>query len=171
MLLPRHHPPGQESAAQASRFEAEAEKKARDLERKKAKPPEIEIEEEKKAPVAEGPSFVLKEVRITGTTIFKQEDLLSAYEEYLNKKVTFKDLEKVIDNIKARYKEKGYLTTTAFLPEQDIRDGKIEIKVVEGKMGKLLIEGTRWFPSDIIRRYFHVKKMSFCSLKYYRKTF
>ena len=66
-----------------------------------------------------------------------------AYQPYLNKQVTFNDIKDITAKIKAKYKEKGYLTTAAFLPEQEIKDGRIEIKVIEGKMGKLSIEGNK----------------------------
>ena len=45
-----------------------------------------------------------------------------------------------------------------YLPEQQILGGAIEIRVVEGKMGKLIIEGNKWFTKEIIEKYFHIKK-------------
>jgi hemolysin activation/secretion protein len=128
------------------------------LQPKKEKAPEIEIEEKEKKPVAEGPEFILKEVNITGSTVFEPEDFLGDYEEFIDKKVRFKDLEAVVERIKLRYKEKGYLTTTTYIPEQEVKDGKVEIRVAEGKMGDLNIEGAWWFPPRLIKKYFHTKK-------------
>ena len=149
---------GQEAGPQAERFKSEIEQKKQELETKKAKPPKIEIEERKERPGAEGISFILKDVKITGTTVFKPEDFRPIYLAFIDKKITFQELQVIADNIKAKYKEKGYLTTIVYIPEQDIKEGIIEIRVAEGKMGKLKVEGNKWFSTPLIERFFHLKK-------------
>lgn len=152
-------PPGQEPAAQAARFQAESERKARELEKKKGKAPDVEIEEEKEAPPVEKEMrFVLKEVKVTGAKKFEASFFLPAYQSYLYKEVTFKDLSDIADRIKAEYKRKGYLTTVVFIPEQNIVDGVVEIRVAEGEFGKLKIEGNKYFGSNLIKKYIHSKK-------------
>ena len=54
-------PPGESPEAMGSRYQAQMEREKKALEKKKEKPPEIEIEKEAKKPVPEGPSFTLKE--------------------------------------------------------------------------------------------------------------
>jgi hemolysin activation/secretion protein len=150
--------PGQDVAAQAERNRREAEQRKQELEKKPVKAPEIKIEEKKEEAPAGGTSFILKELLITGTTVFKPRDFAPDYRPYLNTQVTFKDLSAIVEKIKARYKKKGYLTTNAYLPEQEVKEGKVEIRVAEGKMGQLKIEGNRWFSSEAIARFFHIKK-------------
>ena len=116
-------------------------------------------EKKKEAPQAPGASFVLNEIKITGTTLFRQEDFLPIYQKYIGKEVTFKEVNDIADQIKTKYKEKGFLTTNVYLPEQQILGGVIEIRVVEGKMGRLIIEGNKWFTKNIIEKYFHTKKL------------
>ena len=101
-------PPGDQPGADASRFQAEMEEKQKELEKKKVKAPEIEIEEEKEEPVPAGPAFTLKEVVITGMTIFKAEDFKDACLPYIGKKVSFADLEKIADQI---FKERDIQAT------------------------------------------------------------
>ena len=167
--LAQSPPPGQEPGAQAERYKYDVEKEKKRLEYKKPKAPKIEVEKEKVKPVTEGPSFVLKEVNVTGSTVFKPQDFRQIYEPHLNKKITFKDLQDIVEKIKAKYKEKGYLTTTAYIPEQEIVEGKIEIRVVEGKMGDLKIEGNKRFSSSLIEKYFHVKKNEILNIKNLQK--
>ena len=150
-------PSGQEPGAEAERFRKNAEEKKASLQ-KKAKTPQVEIEE-KAAPAApEGVSFVLKDIKITGTTLFKPEDFRKAYAAYIGKTVTYKDLNDIADKIKSRYKEKGYLTTSAYLPEQEIKEGVVEIRVIEGKLGKVKIEGNKFSSAALIEKYIHTKK-------------
>ena len=157
--LAQNIPPGQDTSANASRFQSELERRKAALQSKAVKAPEIEVKEKKEeAPQAPGASFVLNDIKITGTTILKPEDFLPIYQKYIGKEVTFKEVNGIADQIKAKYKEKGFLTTTVYVPEQQILGGVIEIRVLEGKMGKLIIEGNKWFTKDIIEKYFHTKK-------------
>lgn len=152
-------PRGDQSGAQASRFQAEAEKARARVESKTPKKPRIDIEAEKPGvQAAAGPAFVLKEVDITGSSIFKPEDFRGAYEAYIDKEVTFKDVETIAELLKREYRKKGYLTTNVYIPEQDIAGGKIEIRVLEGKAGEVKVEGNKWFSSSLIRDYIHLKK-------------
>ena len=158
-------PPGQEPGAQAERYKYDVDKEKQRLEHKTPKAPDIKIEKEKAMPVEGGVSFELKEIRVTGSTIFKQQDFRKIYEPYLGKKVTFSDLDAISKKIEFKYNEKGYLTTSVYIPEQDIKDGVIEIRVAEGKMGKISIKGNKWFSSDFIERFFHVKKNEILNIK------
>ena len=114
---------------------------------------------------SEGFSFILKEVKVTGSTIFKPQDFKAIYEPYLNKKVTFQDMDAVSKKIESKYKEKGYFTTTVYIPEQEIKDGIIEIRIAEGKMGQLNVEGNKWFSADFIKKFIHVKKNEILNIK------
>jgi len=158
-------PPGQEPGAQAERYKYDAEKEKKALEYKKPKPPKIEIEKEKARPVIEGPSFMLKEVNITGSTVFKPQDFQPIYGPYIDKKVTFTEMEDVSAKIESRYKQKGYLTTIVYIPEQEIKDGTIEIRIAEGKMGQLDVEGNNWFSRDFIKKFIHSKKNEILNIK------
>ncbi len=150
---------GEEIGAQAERTRREFEEKRRLLKESEPKPVEIEIkEQEKEKPPVSAISFVLKGVKITGATIFKPEGLFPLYQAYLNQKVTFADLEKIVEKIKAKYKEEGYLTTVVYIPEQELKEGVVEIVVGEGRMGELNVEGNRWFSRKLIERHVHIKK-------------
>ncbi|MFH1189062.1 MAG: ShlB/FhaC/HecB family hemolysin secretion/activation protein [Candidatus Omnitrophota bacterium] len=153
--IPRSDEPG----AQASRFQAEAEKARAKVERKEPKKPQIDIEPEKEAPaVEEGPIFTLKGVNVTGSSIFTPEDFKKIYEPYLGKEAAFADIKAITEKIKGEYKKRGHLTTVVYIPEQDIVDGKVEIRISEGKVGEIMVEGNRWYSSSLIRKYIHVKK-------------
>lgn len=160
-ILAQNPPPGQEPAAEAERFEAQVVREKKELEQKKAKIPSVEAPQKEEKPTTPSVTFVLKEIKITGVTFFKSEDLCSIYQPYINKEITLKDLESIAKDIESRYAKKGYLTTNAYIPEQDIKDGKVEIRVVEGKMGELKIEGNKWLPSILMKNFFTQKKMKF----------
>lgn len=155
--------------AQASRFMNDIERGREELEKKELKAPQIEVETPKEMPVQEGISFVLKEVVITGATLFTDEQLRPFYQGYLDREVTFADLENITKNIKAKYIDKGYATTVVYLPEQDISGGKVEIRVLEGRLGEVIIEGNKHFSWSLIRTYIHTRDGEILNLAYLQK--
>ena len=157
--------PGQDPGVQAERYKYDVDKQKQELEQKTPKAADIKIDEEKALPAEGGASFELKEIKVTGSTIFKQQDFQQIYASYLGKKVTFSDLDAISKKIEAKYKEKGYFTTSVYIPEQDINDGVIELRVAEGKMGKLNLEGNKWFSSAFIERFFHIKENQILNIR------
>jgi Hemolysin activation/secretion protein len=156
---PPNIPSGEQSGAQASRFQSEAERAKARVVKKDLKKPQIDIEEQKPAPEAEaGPAFMLKDIFVTGSSVFTPDELKKVYEPYIGKEKTFKDIEAIAQKIKDEYKKKGYFTTIVYVPEQNVVDGKIEIRISEGKAGEVKVEGNKWFSSALIRKYIHVKK-------------
>jgi hemolysin activation/secretion protein len=156
---PPRAPSGDNTGAQATRFKDASELEKKRLDYKKPKAPQVEIEEEaKKPPVEGGPSFVLKEVKVTGSTLFEAGHFRKDYESYLDKKVTYQDLNDIAAKIKYEYKKLGYLTTNVYIPEQEVAAGSIEMRILEGTVGEVKIEGNKWFSDKLIRKYFHAKK-------------
>ncbi|MDE2009587.1 MAG: ShlB/FhaC/HecB family hemolysin secretion/activation protein [Candidatus Omnitrophica bacterium] len=147
-------PPGESLEAQAARFQQEysIEKRSREAAISKAL---IEAQEAEKAPAAPPVYFVLHSVRITGTTIFDPQYLRFTWVPYINKKISINDLNYIVRLIKRVYKDLGFLTTTAYLPPQDVTGGNVEIRVIEGKLGHLSVEGNRYFSTPSIAKYVH----------------
>ncbi len=152
-------PPGQQPGPLGQRLQQESQQLKKQIEQRAAKVPEIQKEEKKQVPAPKAKvSFLLKEVVITGATVFKTKDFFAIYQPYLNRTVTLKDINLIVDKITAIYKKGGYFTTIVSLPEQNIKGGKLEIRVFEGKMGVLKIEGNKTIPSSLIAGYFHIKQ-------------
>ena len=150
-------PAGQDLDAQAERFRQEysIEKRSREEKITKAL---IEEEKNEKVAPAPGPSFVLQDIHIKGVTIFDPQRLNFIWKPYLGKKVNFTDLNNIVNLIDRVYEDLGLLTTKVYLPPQDIKNGQVEIRVAEGKMGKLKIRGNKWFSTPSIEKYFHTYK-------------
>lgn len=158
-------PPGDQPGAQAERFREETERERKRVEKKKTPPPEIQIEKKEGVSAPVGPQFILKEIDMIGSTAFTPEELKETYKDYIGKSVSFKDLETITAAIEAKYKKKGYMTAAAYVPKQDIANGIVKISVAEGRMGKLKVEGNKYFSTDYIRRYFHLKKNELLDFK------
>ena len=85
-------------------------------------------------------TMVVRRFRFTGNTVFStaQLDRLSA--AYLNRPVSFSDLERVRDAISRLYISRGYSTSGAYIPMQESNDGVVEIRVLEGRLAAIKID-------------------------------
>lgn len=81
--------------------------------------------------------FQLKEVVIDGVASLNFNQLLNAYNPYLNKEVSLSVAWTIANNVTKAYKDAGYFLSRAYVPAQTIKNGKIIIKVIEGYIGKV----------------------------------
>jgi hemolysin activation/secretion protein len=97
--------------------------------------------------------FVLKSIRITGNAAFTQDELLAAVQNYIGKEVGFADLDQAAARISRFYRERGYMVARAYLPAQDIKDGAVEIAVIEGRFGKIDLKNTSRVRDSVVRKH------------------
>jgi hemolysin activation/secretion protein len=84
-------------------------------------------------------SFKLEALKFNGNTVFSSETLALLAADKIGKTVTLADLDELAARITARYHEQGYFLAQAIIPRQEIRDGVVEMSIVEGRIGKLRI--------------------------------
>jgi hemolysin activation/secretion protein len=101
--------------------------------------------------------FVLKSIRITGNTAFTQAELLAVVQTDIGKEVGFADLDQAASRVSRYYRERGYMVARAYLPAQDIKDGVVEIAVIEGRFGKVDLNNTSRVRDSVVRN--HLNKL------------
>ena len=136
------------------------------------KPP-APLREEFKAPETPPPSLILPEVspaphkpfenrlgsvrvfvhdiHVTGSTVFSNAELADVIAPYRNRELTTEDLERVRLALTLLYVNRGYLTSGAVIPDQDVTFGTIVIQIVEGTLTRIDVEGNQWFRSSYLR--------------------
>jgi hemolysin activation/secretion protein len=85
--------------------------------------------------------FVLKNVKITGSTVFSAQELKPLYQKFLHKSITINDLNTIINSITHKYSKAGYVLCKAVLPIQKIANGVVRIQIIEGRICNIYIEG------------------------------
>ncbi|PII39597.1 hemolysin activator protein Hec [Sinorhizobium meliloti CCBAU 01290] len=112
---------------------AEAERARRDAARARAESAsEVPAAESGSAPAEGGPCFTIHEIRITGHEPFGKPP--AGHEQLVGTCATAADIARALGRINAFYQEEGYITTRAYLPEQDVSDGSLEISVIPGRI-------------------------------------
>ena len=125
----------------------------------KAKPEEKPVQEALEGPTAE--RLLIKSIDVPGVTLFPNSTIKAITSPYENKKLTFKEIQKIADLITDLYRKKGYVTSRAYIPKQDIGQGILEIRVLESTVGDIQIKGNRHHSVHLIKSYFTVKKGDF----------
>lgn len=87
--------------------------------------------------------FFIKKVEVQGSTILREE-IAALIQLYENRRVTFDELRQLSWAIAQLYINNGYVTSGAFLPNnQDLSTGIVQIQVVEGELEQIEIGGLR----------------------------
>lgn len=129
----------------------ETEKALREKIEKEKKEPSIKEEVPAVQPAAEAAQKVfIQNISVTEATLISGRDIQEIISPFQNQELSIKDMQKVADLITDAYRQKGYITSRAYLPAQKIEKGVLEIKVVEGRMGNVEVKGNRYFKTKFI---------------------
>jgi hemolysin activation/secretion protein len=85
--------------------------------------------------------FVLEAVEIEGATALSGQELATTYQSSLKKPVSERDLAGIVDGITRLYHERGFTLSRAFLAPQDVRNGRVRITVLEGRIEDIVLQG------------------------------
>src|SRR6266566_3049194 len=87
------------------------------------------------------PLVKLRQVSVTGALTIPADQLITAYQPYLGKKVSQADLVAIAGAISDLYRAAGFHLSRAIVPPQDIRDGHLRLQVIEGSITEVALKG------------------------------
>jgi hemolysin activation/secretion protein len=94
--------------------------------------------EKKKALKREGDQkFFVKRFEFIGNTMIGDDDLDEVIVNEAGKSLTFTEIDAIVNKITEFYQAKGYISSYAFLPAQEIDRGVVIIELFEGKLGEI----------------------------------
>jgi hemolysin activation/secretion protein len=101
-------------------------------------------------PAHPAPTFEVRSYLIEGNTVLPPEKfgLLSNY----TGRVEFARVREGLGKLQLLYRELGFSTISVTLPQQKLTNGIVRVKVVEGKLAKIKVEGNRHFSTNNILR-------------------
>lgn len=112
--------------------------------------PGIRIEPPHAQPAPDTPPFFVAAFRVVGATLFSQAELLAILGD-AGRPLTLGEIQARADRLTARYKDRGYVVARALVPAQDVRDGVVEIRVLEGRYGRIDIRNATELSEKRIR--------------------
>ncbi|MES2142090.1 MAG: POTRA domain-containing protein [Pseudomonadota bacterium] len=105
-------------------------------------------------------SFVLRSVHITGSTVYAEESLRSFYRPYLNKRIGYRELEKIASSITLKYLKDGYLLSRTRIPIQNLSAGHVRIEIFEAYVANASIQGKTHGIENFLAAYIEKIKQS-----------
>jgi hemolysin activation/secretion protein len=91
------------------------------------------------ATTADSVRITVNRLSITGAKAFTETELLKVTGFAPGGSLSISDLRAMALKIAEFYRDRGYFVATAYLPEQDIRNGSVNIAVVEGSYGRVTL--------------------------------
>jgi hemolysin activation/secretion protein len=98
------------------------------------------------------PRFFVRELKVTGNTVFSDAILKEVTDPYVNRELTDVDLESLRLALTIFYVNKGYINSGAIIPDQTITDGVLTVQIIEGKLVTIEVEGNKWFRSSYLQK-------------------
>lgn len=78
---------------------------------------------------------------LSGNTVFSDEQLLRLVAQYRDSMMNLAEIYHVADVIQDYYRQHGYLLASVFLPAQKVSSGIVKLEIIEGRLGRVQIEG------------------------------
>lgn len=101
---------------------------------------------------ARDPEFPVTRFSVEGATLVTADEVDRVLQPFTGPERTLADVQRARAALEATYARLGYGATQVVLPEQEIKDGVVQLRVIEGRLTGVEIEGNRFFEAPNIRR-------------------
>ena len=102
-------------------------------------------------PTLPNAAIEVQKIQVVGSTILSQDEINALVKPLEGRSATLEQLKQIADKITEIYLNRGYITSRAVLPPQTITAGVVQIQVIEGKLTRIEIEGTKRLDPSYIR--------------------
>ncbi len=103
------------------------------------------------APIAPK-TVTVRRFEVVGSTVFQPWELANVTQPFEEQGLSIEGLQQAADAVTRYYADHGYLTSRAVLGDQTLEGGVVQIRVVEGSLEKLTIEGIQDVPERYLSR-------------------
>lgn len=100
---------------------------------------------------AEENRFDILEYEVHGNTVLPRDRIEETVYPYLGEKKAIKDVDLARAALEQAYHSAGYLTVFVNLPEQQVENGVVRLEVMEGKVDRLRVTGSRYYSLGAIK--------------------
>lgn len=101
------------------------------------------------APAATQPAkqhrFDIWEIQVEGSTLLDRVLIERTVYPFLGPAKSIDDVEAARQSLEVFYRDSGYATVVVDIPEQDVSQGIVKLNVIEGKVDRVRVAGSRYF--------------------------
>jgi hemolysin activation/secretion protein len=93
------------------------------------------------APTGPGPQIEVREIRVSGNTVFSSDELAEVTAPYVGRTVGMAELEAARQALTLKYVNSGYINSGALIPDQKVEDGVVQMIIIEGELTEINVTG------------------------------
>jgi hemolysin activation/secretion protein len=83
----------------------------------------------------------IEKIVLIGATVFPEEDLRALVRPYEHRLVSAEELHRLRQELTAYYIDRGYINSGALIPDQAVKNGRVELRIVEGRLSDIKLSG------------------------------
>lgn len=95
--------------------------------------------------------FDIDRFQIVGNTLLEPDEIEAVLKPFTGKLREYGDVKRAIEALRQRYLTEGFRVVWVVAPEQDLDRGVVTLRVIEARIGKVTMNGNRFFDDSNIR--------------------
>jgi hemolysin activation/secretion protein len=96
--------------------------------------------------------FSVRAYEITGDTLLSSNSLMSIFAKHTGTNVTVTDILTAASDMQSEYRARGYPTVKVTIPQQQLTNGLVKIRVFEGVLSDITVAKNHYFSSNNVMR-------------------
>jgi hemolysin activation/secretion protein len=100
---------------------------------------------------ADGPAFSITRYEVEGSQLLPAVQVQALLAPFAGPGRNFGDVRRAVQALQQAYRDRGYNVVVVQLPEQELDQGVVRMRVVEPRIGKVDVQGNRQFSTANIR--------------------
>ena len=101
------------------------------------------------APAA--PRFEIRRFIIEGNSLLPQSEIDRLVAPHVGPGKDFGSVQQALEALQEAYISRGFTAVRVLVPEQEMRAGEVRLQVVEARIGRVVVEGNRFFDAANVR--------------------
>jgi len=96
--------------------------------------------------------FLVNHYEVEGNTLLPEKILNGILSQHTGTNITFDDVGSAVKALQLEYHNRGYDTISVTVPQQRLTNGIFRIRVFEGRLAEIIINGNRYYSSNNVMR-------------------
>lgn len=106
----------------------------------------------KRSKPAVQPGIVVRAYEIDGDTLLSTNTLMGIFAHHVGTNVTVAEIMQAAADLQSEYRTRGYPTVAVSIPQQQLTNGIVKIRVFEGLLSDVVVSGNRYYSSNNVMR-------------------
>jgi hemolysin activation/secretion protein len=98
-----------------------------------------------------GPRFAISRFAVEGNSLLSGAEVEGLLAPFAGPQRSFADVRRAVEALQQAYRRRGYSVVLVQLPEQELAQGVVRLKVIEPRVGRARVEGNQRFSTANIR--------------------